>query len=268
MSGRQKVDLAIMIRKRAQFIIITYADENFRDEQRLFCRLNEGVADRLLCYGPADIPEPYKQFYTRLVALPHPFKEHGYMNKAAQTGYYFWKPVIIHHTLLKANSDDIIIYADARSRILRRSIKGEIDEILRKNDRSATPGIPIILAQNPWPLELVCLPIMFKLMNLDDVRYRHSPQWSAHAVILKNTKAVRDFMLKWIDNMMIGDGRILTDDSLPHPKATHRGEYQHSCNDQSIMNLTLLKENLSPVHCDSLIAWYRNVKDKYAPPLP
>jgi len=262
-------EITAIVPKRSRFIIVTYADENFQAEQELFCELNKDIADQLLRCGPADIPPPYKDFYMRLLERPHPFKEDWYMNKAAKTAYYFWKPVIIYHTLLEAGPNDIIIYADTRSRIFRLSIKEEISKIFAENERSRTTKIPIILSQNPWLLELVCLPIMFKLMNLEDVRYRHSLQWSAHAIILKNTLEVRSFVLKWINNMMIEDGRILTDDSLPHPDATtSQGGYRHSCNDQSILNLTLLKDNLSPIHCDSLIAWYPNVKDKYAMPLP
>ena len=260
-------DITTVVKRPTQFVIMTYADGDYLEEQQLFCRINEGIADSLLSYGPADIPEPYRPFYALLTKLPHPFKDSWYMSKAAKTAYYFWKPVLINHTLQNTDEGDIVIYADVKSRILRRSIKQDIARILDENDRSATPKCPMILAQNGWLLELVCLPIMFKLMDLDDVRFRHAFQWSAHVVISKNTEMVRQLVLRWINNMMIGNGRILTDDSLPHPAPSpYQGAYQHSCNDQSILNLTLLKERLTPIHCDLLVAWYPNVKDKYALP--
>jgi hypothetical protein len=243
--------------------IITYADERFQEERNLFARLHKGVAESLVNYGPQDIPEPYLSFYRHLLSLPAPAEDRDwYMARAARTAYWFWKPVMIYLTLLQLPENDLLIYCDARSRIKRYSIGQEIEAIFSENERGPAPRLPFIVSQNAWPLELVCLPVMFKLMGLEDLKYRRALQWSAHALLMKNTAAVRLLVRQWITNMMLGNGQILTDDSLPHPA----GNYQHSCSDQSILNLTLLKENIQPIHCEDLVLWYGNVTDKFAGP--
>jgi hypothetical protein len=112
-------------------------------------------------------------------------------------------------------------------------------------------AFPFLAASIGHQQRYVALPIVFQLLGVSgNNNFEWTPQFSTHALAMRNTPVVRKFVQRWIDNMMLGDGQILLDDSLPHPQTHHhditphkRASYIGSRPDQAIMSEGCLVEH-------------------------
>ena len=210
-------------------VLISYADERFREEQKLFEVVHKDVADRMISYNQNDIPDAFKPLIELVKKLPCPSEAtdwYGY--KAYKCNFWLWKPILILHTLSNLKEGDLLIYADSKSRINDMSIFDDIEAIFENNKE-----FPFIVSMNAFYLERVCLPVMFSLLDMNETKYKEALQFSAHTILMKNTSIVRRFVLNWLQNMLIGEppGSILVKGSEDKSKIKiggKQGEFCHS----------------------------------------
>ena len=237
----------------ASLTLITYADERYQQELDKFKKLYErGVADSFIAYGPDSIKDPvHRAFFDSMIGksdAAFDAKRHRshYDWKTSRCGQYFFKPALILQTLLKMKMGDILVFADTRTRIENpETFKADVAKYLGHND--------IALNNTGWRMEWVSLPITFKLLPNGDA-YRALPQFSAHGMVFRNTPAVQKLVREWIAVMMTEDGRILLDDSLPHPK----GSYQGSRPEQAALTAVIARDKfvVSQYPAKKLLIWY------------
>lgn len=237
--------------------------------------VHEGIADHITRFQLADMIEPYRSHILKVInTIPSNFDNKVYESyydwKHARSGFGAYKAVFVWQTLLKSGEGDVVVWADSRTRIQRKSFKNDTIAMMNGNPNFT----PIILDDTGWYQNCVCSPFTLNILNANgDPKVPLIPQWSAHGMVFKNTPQVRDIVKQWVDfqfdngsTRIFADIRLMKDLDLASASAScgpgGRWQYQGQRFEQCVLTHALHINKAKPIKFfREYLLHYRDVSD-------
>lgn len=205
-----------------QIIAVNYADEHFRNAQKLNTRtaLLHG-ADRVIEYGENGID---REFYQ---------KNKEILTEKKGGGYWLWKPYIIKKSLEQLNWGEYLIYSDSGACYI-----SNIEPLVRCMETEGTDIMVFSLnyREGAWSKRDA-----FILMDCDYEEYYSTPQRLAGFLLIKKTCFANEFVSEWLEYAQ--DPRIITDRENCMGKENYPGFIENR-HDQTILSLLSKKHGL------------------------
>lgn len=202
---------------------INFADENFEKARKWNTKTAYKHGADIVCeYKLQDIDE---EFYK---------KNKSILQQKRGCGYWLWKPYFIYKTLLNANDNDWIVYADS-GLYYRRNIKSYIVEIERDN-------IEFLTCITKFIEKAFTKMDVFVDLNCNTQEYTDSKQMAGGAIIVKNTPQNRKIIKEWLDNAQ--NYHWITDEPNRNNSSNYPEFIEHR-HDQSLFSLLCKKYNIA-----------------------
>jgi hypothetical protein len=151
-------------------------------------------------------------------------KNRHILNQKRGAGYWLWKPYLILKTLREIPEGSVLIYAD-----VGYTLPANINNLLNIIGK----GYEIILPQ--WPFHTIKMAtkreVLIKMYG-DKIEGLDVPHVEAGAIILKNTKQVREFIQQWLK--YCEEENLITDSPSSKPEHSDFLFHRH---DQSILSV-------------------------------
>jgi hypothetical protein len=204
-------------------ILINYAHLNYYSsrEENTSTGLKVGGFDRVIEYGVEDINEDYRVKFANI------------LNQRRGAGYWMWKPYIIHKTLQRMTTEDVLFYCDSGA-----SFVNDVEPYTNtcKQDRKG-----IILFRGGHINKIYTKRDCFVYMGCDDEKYTNAVQLTASFQIVRKT----DFTIAFYKEFMryAKNENIISD--LPNacglPNYSDFEDHRH---DQSILTNLSVKHKI------------------------
>jgi hypothetical protein len=196
-------------------ILINYADENFKSQQKLNSKSGQkkGGFDQVIEFSPKDLNG---EFLEKHSSFMHSNKRGG--------GYWLWKPYILLKTLVEYTNDgDYVFYCDSGCFFIN-SIDYLIDVLEKSKQDILLTEIPLLEYQ--WTKK-EC----FLALNCLDDRILYSNQIQGGYILVKKTKESVSFIEEYLN---VCSQYELLDDSKNIDINNNLIDHRH---DQSILSL-------------------------------
>ena len=161
-------------------VAINYADENFRDAQKLNTKTaySKGKVDKVIEYSPENIDLEFYEMYKEI------------LNKNKGGGYWLWKPYIILKTLNSMDKGDYLFYCDAGAAYVNK-VEYLIDS-LEKSKQDIMP-FELPLVEKQWTQSKT-----FELMGCNKSMFKESNQILATYMLIKVSDDSKAFMEQYL----------------------------------------------------------------------
>ena len=213
--------------------LISYANNAYRDAQKLNSKTGRKYFDKVIEYTENDIDKEFRS------------KHEDIFEEKRGNGLWLWKPYIIKKTLEKAETNDIVFYCDSGACFFR-SPKA-VFNILKNHDIWVTV-LPLIEKQ-------FTKKYTFEAMNCNSNKYMESSQISGSFLAIKKNKFTVEFVNEWLE--------YCCDKKILEPPKDCNGEMEGFCahrEDQSILSLLAKKYDIKPYSDPSQ---YGRLPEKY-----
>jgi len=204
-------------------IAINYANDRFLKQQKYNTKTayKKGKFDKVIEYGPNNIDIDF-------------YKKYSYLVKQTKgSGYWIWKPYIIHKTLNEISIGDYLFYCDSGAYYINK-----IDYLIEcmENSKQDIMIFELPLIEKQWTKRDA-----FILMDCDEAKYTDDNQRLASFILIKKS----DFTVMFINEYLkfCEDPRILTDQQNVCRKDNYDCFIDHR-HDQSILSLLSKKYDL------------------------
>ena len=149
-------------------------------------------------------------------------------------GYWFWKSVILNHTMAHAEKDSVILFSDVDRGVYFFADEYVLAPFLLLNASVAIENMPLI--EEHWTKEDT-----FQRMHAT-LEQRQSGQYNANLFVLKNTVKNREMVAEWVD--LVSNWHLLTDSPSRKKNSLAFKENRH---DQSFLSLLIKQRPLKLV---------------------
>ena len=203
-------------------VAINYADEKFLKSQKFNTKTayKKGKVDKVIEYSRNDIDEVFYK------------KNSGILNKERGGGYWLWKPYFINKTINEMNDGDYLFYSDSGSFYIDK-ITHLIKSLEEANEEIMVFDLRLIEKQ--WSK-----PLAFKIMVLDDDKYKDSKQRFATYMLFKVSDNSRKFIKEYLELCM--NENLLVDSTSEVITESFFRAHRH---DQSILSLLSKKYDIN-----------------------
>jgi hypothetical protein len=182
-----------------------------------------GYFDTVQSFNENDIPPEHTAFVTS--------NHRGF-------GYWIWKPIIMLKTMGKyaANTDDIIIYADAGCGIsttpaARENFAKWIHDV--RTHPTHRVALQMGHIEETWTKGE-----LFEFIGCNDDKYRKTGQYVGGIQLYMNTPENREFVKKYLEFVCADNYHYVSDQPSRIPNAPSFTEHRH---DQSVISLLFKK---------------------------
>ena len=203
-------------------VAINYADEKFLKSQKFNTKTayKKGKVDKVIEYSRNDIDEVFYK------------KNSEILNKERGGGYWLWKPYFINKTINEMNDGDYLFYSDSGSFYIDK-VTYLIKSMEDANEEIMVFDLPLIEKQ--WTK-----PLAFKIMDLDDDKYKDSNQRLATYILFKVSDKSRKFIKEYLE--LCTNENLLVDSTAEVVTESFFKAHRH---DQSILSLLSKKYDIN-----------------------
>lgn len=226
--------------------LVTYADENFKEEQEFLNKI----------HGDNFITKPYTRNWLETTEFYSSNKE--LLDESTGAGWWAWKPYVIQQTMELANDGDYIVYCDCGD-MFSPGLQSYVENTLTKEDNCF---LLIGNNNNGQYTKKDC----FVLMNCDESDYHNSKQLEVGFMVWKVSEQSKQIVSEWLE--FCKDPKIINNDLSTLGEEVD-GFVAHR-NDQSILTNIAIREGLTVggpdlrnfVECD-YDYWYKRGSVSY-----
>ncbi len=201
--------------RRVFLISFAHGEVHKRNQNYLVhSAINKGI-DTIISYRKEHIG---KDFYEQHKSI---------LDKGRGVGYWLWKPYFVLETLKLMSDDDILLYVDTSA-----FLQEPVTELLKILD---DPNVNMILFEGSHKNRGYIKKATYEIMQVD-YKHREDQQLQAGFLAIKNTKASRHFIEKWLEYCC--DENALTDIVSSGDEFSDFIDHRH---DQAILSLLARK---------------------------
>ncbi len=209
--------------------LVTYATPRFLHRQWILgvSATAHRVVDTVTCWTPARL----KQSGFGRVAPDIRLDERG-------SGFWSWKPYIIHKKLSDVPDGDLVFYCDVGRRFPYKILDRPLNPFLEWMNQAGQDFMPGLQIGWRGPLSTWIKRDAFVLTGMDQPSAWAAPTVQASFSLWRSSQATRDFVRQWLE--WCSDRRLISDDpsTCGQPELPDFHEHRH---DQSLLTLYCLK---------------------------
>ena len=210
-------------------IFVTFSNDYYRQarEFNTWTAIKIAGFDKTYSLTPKDIDEKFKSKNEKILSYP----------KGA--GLWLWKPWAVKYALDRASDGDYVFYTDAASFWVNK-----VDHIIHAMTQD------IWICENSLIEEQFTKPILFKLMDCEELRYRKTRQRPAIFIGIRKTPISEKVISEWLEYCQ-QEEYIKPEDERDINEGINVGFISHR-EDQSILSLITKKYEIEAHMAPSL----------------